>query len=652
MAIRLITNITNRLRNIRDKKERIDEGADQERKEVSLDLPDEEIVQLIDEDIRDAMPLYNEQKQRMNDNEDYYLGEQLDKKVFSYELPQDENILYRNVETVISIITAKRREPIVIPSQDTDESKSLRDKTQKHLTWKWSDDDMQIKFEDWVRHAQMSPIAVFKIRYDQSTDDYTVENKRPQQIVIDKDALNEDDAAFICELKQDKMSKVISMFPKAKSELQEAFGKEGGTRIRYLEYWTDELVVWKVGQILLEKKENPYWNWDDDKKNKQGKTQRERNLKKLRKRWQEQTKGEKLETILLNYFDKPKKPYVILSLKNLGGSIYGDTTDFEQGKILQDIVNRRKRQIDRHAQHALGRLAISNQFARISKEETKKISRNPNATIYLARGKASEGIQWIGPQPMSPVLFDDLRETKQALDNLIGTHGTIRGQQGQQETATGRVLLKEGDTGRIDLAVRRIDKKLERLYGWMLQMVKVFYTESHHIKLLGKEGAVEYLDYSSNDVEDGVEVKVKSELTADKATQRQQAMERLSTGTIDPLTMFEKLDETNPKELTRRLIYHQLDPKLYVQEFAIDENTPGAEANAAMKAKQEQEAILNGEDVPPFDKADEEHLKTHQEFMNNSDFKNQDVDVKQNFSNHLKAEIDVAKQQLQLRPRR
>ena len=267
----------------------------------------------------------------------------------------------------------------------------------------------------------------------------------------------------------------------------------------------------------------------------------------------------------------------------------------------------------------------------------------------MEKGKASDAVTHIAPAPVSPVLFNDLMDSKASLDNVMGIHGTTRGEQGPKETATGRTLLREGDFGRIDLSVRRIDKKLELLYGLMMQFVKVYYTEDHFTKILGGEGAVDYLKYSQNDVEDGQEVIVKSELTVDKATQRENVVQRMQGGLLDPLTYFEKFEETNPKEEAKRLVLYNLDPKLYLQEFCMDSNTEGAD-DSASRAEQENEQLEAGEEVPPYEGVDELHLKTHSERVKKSDFKELEPDIQMNFSNHIRGEIDLLRQKTQTQP--
>lgn len=614
--------------------ENFQEGAGEYRDLLKVTAKDEDLVNEINADIENSKSVWETVKAIQDDNEKYYLGTQLDENRFDYELPSDQNILYRNLETMISIITSKRKEPIVLPAQDTDESKDLAEKTQQFLSWKWSDEDMSIKYEDWVRAAFIYRIGVLKIEWDKDKDDFKIETKRPQTILIDKDANDEYDSKFIVEMKQDSLGDLIDMFPKAKENLTKTFGDALSTRISYVEYWTNEFTVWKVNNIILNKKKNPNWNWKE--KDRKG------NLGKLKEKWTQVAKDRKLENVLINYFNEPRKPYVILSLKNLGKGIYADTSDFEQAKRGQDIVNRRKRQIDKAAIHGLGRLVVSGSF--ITKDEAKKLDRNPNATYWMEKGNASDGFSYVEPKPISPVILTDFQDTKSEIDNLMGVHGTTRGEQGPAETATGRNLLREGDMGRIDLSVRRIDKKLELLYAWMLQMAKVYYDETHYTKMLGREGATTYLKFSQNEIEDGIEVIVKSELTAFKATQRAEAQERMQAGLLDPLSYFEAMEDTEPKEKARRMVMYTLDPKMYMAQFLMDENTPGMENTPEGKAAQEQKALVAGEQVPPNPTADAPHIETHSKFMKSPEFANIPDEIKQSFIAHVQSEIAQVRQ--------
>jgi hypothetical protein len=46
-----------------------------------------------------------------------------------------------------------------------------------------------------------------------------------------------------------------------------------------------------------------------------------------------------------NFFVRPRKPYVLFNVYNIGENIIDDTTPLELSKTLQDNINDRKRQI-------------------------------------------------------------------------------------------------------------------------------------------------------------------------------------------------------------------------------------------------------------------------------------------------------------------
>ena len=68
-----------------------------------------------------------------------------------------------------------------------------------------------------------------------------------------------------------------------------------------------------------------------------------------------------------------------------------------------------------------------------------------------------------------------------------------------------------------------------------------------------------------------------------------------------------------------------------------------------MKAEKENQQLMAGEQVPPFEGATKEHIDKHAEFIKGSEFTQlEDVEVKQNFQTHIQAELDILKQQTQI----
>ena len=84
------------------------------------------------------------------------------------------------------------------------------------------------------------------------------------------------------------------------------------SKVKYVEFWggNGEWVVWKFGRYILEKKKNPNFDYGDMGGN-NGQT--------------------------FNLFKKPRKPYLTLSVFNLGKTVYDYCSLDEQGKTIKII---------------------------------------------------------------------------------------------------------------------------------------------------------------------------------------------------------------------------------------------------------------------------------------------------------------------------
>ena len=111
------------------------------------------------------------------------------------------------------------------------------------------------------------------------------------------------------------------------------------------------------------------------------------------------------------------------------------------------------------------------------------------------------------------------------------------------------------------------------------------------------------------------------------------------------MTYLEEMDVPKPKELARRLVFYNIDPKLYVAQFLMDENTEGAENTSEGRAKQENGQLEQGEKVAPFEGADQIHIKEHTKRVKQSDFKELEIEIQNNFLEHIRGELDIIKKQ-------
>jgi len=614
--------------------EKQQEGVSEHRELLNLDMEDDELIKAIDKRI-------NEQKVKKAEidavnisNERFFLGDQVDfSKLFDHQARVINNKIYQSIETIVPILATKSREPLAISTQNTDESRRLANITQEFLSWKFNEQDMHLKLAELIRFFNIFRIAAFKYRYvGDGYDDFVIELKRPECLIID-DKANPEDMEFMGEYLKDTAQGIIDRFAtkdgkvneKKKKKILSEIGisdKSLGTEVTYIEIWTPDFVVWKLKNIILDKEKNPNWLWD--------------------------TKGKKA----FNHFLKPKMPYILFSWMTMGEGTYGKTTSLEQAVPIQKNINKRKRQITDNADEATGTWIFNEQF--VSKEEAAKFKGAPKEHLmYKGDGNVNEAVGRMFPKELGPQVFADLQDDKAEIDNTFGTHSTTRGERTGQKTAKETTLLKESDFGRLDLMSQYIDIKVGEVYNAFIQMSLVFNDESKTLRMLGPDREQQYLDYSRDNIEEGIEIIVKTEPLLAQAQMVAKYMELYKSGAVDPLTMYERLNLPNPKELTQRMVMFKADPMMYLGKFAVDENTEGMEDDPVNTARRDIEALEKGEEVPPAPEVTREHVKEHVKHAESAKFKKLKKEIQSNIIQHMRAEDAILTQQTaQARPQR
>ncbi len=648
--------------------------------ELSLDIPDEELSALIDKKIEFAKKDYDDLDRIRTENENYWLGKQIDRrKLRDFQSRIVENVVFQSIETIIPIITSKPPEPVIQKAQDTPESGELAKQVQKVILSMYDKSKVKGKFQMIARHLLLYRIGILKYRYDTETDEIVTESVRPQNIIVDKFG------DFVAEYLEESISDILEKFPEKIDEIVKIFNlkakkdKKGNydpttldnkalaTKVKYIEFWTDEYVCWKYKGLILKKLKNPNFDY-----------------KGVEKAVMDE-KGEQINTELYfyNFFERPKKPYIFYNCFNLGKTIWDDVTLVEQILPLQDAVNKRQRQIDDNSSDN-GVLIGSGDY--VTKEELSKYTGDPQDKLWVEHGNPNEAISRLAAKQMPNFISDYLQQIHTAVDNVAGVHSTTRGERQGRETMGGRQLLKEADFGRIDLIVRGLEEVADELYKAWVHMMKVYYTQDHYARIIGKDGAMQVIQFSRDSIEHGIEISVKegSTLPVDKVSQRQEAIDLAQLGQIDPITLFEKLEWPNPTESAKRLFLWKTEPlKLFpdlekqiaeemaakdqavkkseqerhnytmivkmetlppqVQEELLKQNfnIQSQFGDSAQVAQEEQQKIVSGENVPPYPQADDRHLEVHKQFASSPEFAQLDPMVQQLFQVHFQGELKI-----------
>ena len=575
---------------------------------LDFDISDTDLIRVLDLKESEAFKLTDKIRltERRKDNNDYWQGKQIDRKMlYNWQVPYVDNVIFRDTETILPIAVSKVPDILVSNPSEDQQKRQRAEKLQQVLDFRVKSHYVRAVLRKMARHVILDFVGIVKCRWDRVKQTFVFDAIRPSNVDLDPTAvpnqfgMSSEAFEYISEWIEEPIKVVIAKFPDKKEEIFRR--AEGGpiirgterqlaSKMRYQEIWftwydddgmPSEAVCWRYKDLLLGKMRNPYWDYEGEQKE----TGQE-----------DPFTGEPLtQQVFFNHFSRPMKPYIIVNHQSTGASgPFDDTSVVEQAIPLQDVVNKRGRQITELADKANPKKIISNTF--MSKDEAAEITDDPQETI-VGDGPVGEGFTYVPGIPPNPVLFQDLVQNRLEIDNIIGAHSTTRGERVPEESGIARQITREGDFGRIDdFVFQVIEPAADEIANWMVQFMKVFGTSEQFIQVLGQDGQSEFVEFDRDSIDDGINIMVEAS-TVDKTERRATATQLASAGSIDPLTLFEDLDAKNPKERARRLALMNADPTgaAYMQYIIGDQQAAGTLTETAAAAA----AAKGGGEAPP-----------------------------------------------------
>ncbi len=507
------------------------EGVIETLPELSLDIDETELAQNIDKALNAAHSLHDDIKRVQDVNENYWLGHQVKRRYSEgRKVRPIENRQFFSLETLIPLTTDRPPEPVVF-SEDKDVSFARA--AEKVLVGKYQEDDTEAVFGEAVRHWGLSRLGVIKVVYDVETNDFKTINVRAQRLVLANRGVKSTDIPYIGELVEDTYADLIEKFPKKEEEInnfvfaraQVAEQIHPDTPITYWEFWTNEFVAWKLGDSILDSAVNPLYDFENPD---------------------------------MNFLAHPRKPYFFLNrILSLGKTGYDDTSYSEQTKGVQDAINKINFAVTDDLADR-GTLVMSGDG--ISKANARKYSGGTNERLWVSKGRPGDVVDRLASKQINPATLAYKQDLANTSDDIWGTHGTTRGERGQSETATGRQLLKEGDTGRTQPISKALHRMAREVYEMQLQIIKLYWDEEKLTPFTDQKGGLsELIKFSGRSIKEGMRLRIVpgSMLPLDKFVQRNEAMELAGQGKIDDASLYEKLGWPKPLEAAKKLYLWQ-----------------------------------------------------------------------------------------------
>ena len=515
--------------------------------ELTLSMSDEELLNLKNDWTKEWEKYEPIIKKYQEKNEQYWLGNQLKEGTESSTV---DNLIFESLETFLPIATRPKAEPLV-ESDNTEAGNELSNRVRQMIVYTADRLQFNIQMKQVARYWALYMLGVMKVGWSMRENDITCKPIRPQKLILDPNAtieMGEYTGYYIGEYLDSQASDLIIRFPNKAGYIKDKVKGKMGTKVPYIMWTTDDYVFWTMDNEVLAKNKNPHWNYE---------TQVPETIDDLGQPIPATTKPGN------NHFKNRKKPYIFLSIFNLGKHPFDDTNLVQQNIGLQDLVNKRLEQVDKNADNANGGLAISgDSFTEQQAQKAAKAKRK-GGVIWVPTGPVSNAVTELNGSSLPSFVYESLIDYRNELRNIFGTRGsTPQGTIGEQ-TVGGKQIIKGQDTDRIGGGISTyLEQFSDQVFNWFVQLMYVYYDEEHSASVVGQERAKEYVTLINSDFTSKLSVGVKegSMVPHDPVSQRNEAVVLWGQNGIDPITFFDRLEFPNPRESAKNLYLWMSDP--------------------------------------------------------------------------------------------
>jgi hypothetical protein len=444
----------------------------------------------------------------------------------------------------------------------------------------------------------------------------------PKNFVVDKNVRLGENPRFTLEKHKDDLDTLMYLFPNKRKALRDKFNLYNQNRetkmtneiawnevhaTSYLSSKPVEMVYKYVDDIMLDRHKSEDWIYTDG---------------------------------VDNFLPQPAKPYVFINLYNLGDHAIDNTTLIEQGSTLQDVLNKRGRQIMENADTANGVLVMSS--AGITTDALENLEGSPNMKIVMdTDGRPiSEFIMQIQPHMLPNYVIEDKEDLRSSIRTILATPaqllGTNQSEAGKDQTATESVMIKNQATGRLDSIASKIEESVTEYFKLLVQLMRAHHTEEHTYTFNSGDGDFDNIVMSRTLIEPNAEVNIATGTTLpfDKAQRQTIALNLAKMGVISPLDLYKDLSMDDPQQRLENLAKWNSDPMSLVEAAKNQQQDDVAIVEYAK--------ILAGEKVEPYKDVNQSHLETHRKQISDADF------LKNGKSKHIKALAELLEKEIKM----
>lgn len=490
------------------------------------------------------------------DVEKYWLGQQYAE--LGEERPLQDNILFESLETFLAIVTRKNPEPNVTDPLNTEEGKDFALKVSRNLAYLSDLRRLKLKLKKMARYWSLYRLGVIKIVWDLAENEIDFIPIRPQKLILDPNAtINECEYSgdYIGEYRKDTANTLIRRYPNKETFIKSQVQGKLDTQLQYIEWWTDEYTCWELNGEILDKIKNPHYNYETN----------ETTTDEFGLDMENEVPGN-------NHFVLPQKPYVFLSVFNLGKHPVDDTSLLKQNLATQDLINKRLKQIDRNADNINGGWAISGALSGILKGQAAEAVEafREGGAVWIPQGDVNRAVAKMVGSPLPTEVYNQLVDARNEVRNNMGVRGSNPQGTMSEKTVRGKIITSGQDADRSSLIAEYLEQVADQIFNWATQMMAVYYDTPHQTPMADNKPEMSN-EVSKTDFVHKILVSVKegSLIPKDPLTVRNEAIDLWSAGALDPISLYKALDFPNPDDMAMKLFQWKTNPQ------GLFQNQPG-----------------------------------------------------------------------------
>lgn len=523
-----------------------DTGQPDIAEEYRSKMSDEDIIALTGQWIRDYATYYAPISKVQKESYEYWIGKQTKNTVedmMEANRSMVDNRVFYALETLIPMATRANPDPLC-SIDPTLSDQQLAELTENFVTYQADRQKLRMLIKGAVRDWALSLIGCFKVSWDPIKDDIRTEVVNPLRLILDPNGYIAEGGIFtgeyIGERKKLSVAKLIQMFPSHQEWLMAKGGGKKGTKLEITEWWylgRDYFFTYE--NKVLGKFKNHLWNYDSTDP-----------LTGL------PIGGE-------NHMDEPMAPYVFLGIYTTRQNPHDDTSLIHQIIPLQDLVNRRFRQIDKNAESTNNGIVVNKDFnseqAALASEAIRK-----GGAIRALTDDVTKAVMRLPAPNLAPVVKENMDDARQEIDNIFGISGSTAPGIAKEETVRGKIEANQMDSSRVGGGITEyIEQAVDTLYNWWVQIAYVYYDAPHYASALGTQGAQQLMQLKNTDLRGKIVITVKegSLIPKDPLTKRNEAIDLWSANAIDPISLYQKLDYPDPFSAAENLLKWQMIQK-------------------------------------------------------------------------------------------